>query len=349
MSRPVRVLVVDDSAVVRTLLSRGLAVHPQIEVVGTAVDAYDARDKIVALEPDVLTLDVEMPRMDGIQFLRLLNAQRPMPVVMVSSLTQPGTRRAVEALAAGAIAVVAKPSGDAGGLRAVVEQLRREVLTAAAARVRKQALEPRRAPRKPRENQGPPSRQVIAVGASTGGPQALANLVSQLDPEGPGIVIVQHMPAAFTGPFAERLGRHTGFVSGEAVDGDVVCDGSILVAPGDRHIRLERRGNGFCVRTDQGALVSGHRPSVDVLFASAAKAAGGSAVGVLLTGMGADGAKGLLQMRRRGAVTIAQDEGSCVVFGMPGVAVAMGAATRVVPLDDIGASIAEALPRLRAA
>lgn len=373
----VRVLVVDDSAVARDLLERGLSRDPGIEVVGKAADVYAARDKIVFLSPDVVTLDVMMPGMDGIEFLRRLMPQRPVPVVMVSAATGEGSRLALEALDAGALSVVAKPAArDGAGLAAMVEELAERVKEAARADVSRMRPPPRPAlsegavaPRAgragpagqagfagplPGQKPGAPSRmggwtrRLVAIGASTGGTHALGRIIPALPSDMPPTLVVQHMPAGFTRMFAEALDRVSAVRVREAGDGDALEEGLVLVAPGDLQLRLEVRGSGWAVSCKPGPKVSGHRPSVDVLFESAAETAGDEALGVLLTGMGRDGAEGLLSMRKAGARCLAQDEGSSVVFGMPMEAWRNGAAERLVPLEGMAEAIVAAARAPRA-
>lgn len=323
---------VDDSAVVREVLSRELSADPDIEVVGVAVDPYVARDKIVALSPDVLTLDLEMPRMEGITFLRRLMRYRPMPVVVVSSLTPEGSETALDALAAGAVDVIAKP-GPAYALGDMAQELVARVKVAASARVGQADWDraSRLSPPALRET----STKIIAMGASTGGTQALARVISSLPQNSAGVLVVQHMPEGFTRSFAQRLDAESAMDVAEATDGALVTPGRAWIAPGNRHMVLRRSGAVYRLEVKDGPLVSRHRPSVDVLFRSVAQAAGRNAVGVLMTGMGADGADGLGEMRRAGGVTIAQDEQTSVVWGMPGEAVAGGAACEVLPLQAI--------------
>jgi two-component system, chemotaxis family, protein-glutamate methylesterase/glutaminase len=341
-SRPIRVLIVDDSAVVRSVLARELARDPQIRVVGAAPDPYVARDKIVELEPDVLTLDVEMPRMDGVTFLRRLMEHRPMPVIVLSSLTERGTRTAIEAMEAGAVEVLHKADGSAYSVGNMGAALIAKIK--AAARVRVQAGKPRPSgaaemAKAPRGSLAETTDKVIAIGASTGGVQALTEVLTALPATAPGTLIVQHMPAKFTASFAQRLDSLCAVQVKEAADGDSVVPGRVLVAPGGLHMLLRRSGARYYVEVKDGPEVHHQRPSVEVLFNSVAKGAGANAVGAILTGMGADGAKGLLAMRQAGARTIAQDERSCAVFGMPMEAIKCGAAETVVPLGDVARAL----------
>lgn len=333
--RRIRVLVVDDSAVVRNLLCRELAKDPAIEVIGAAPDPYLARDKIVELRPDVLTLDVEMPRMDGITFLRRLMEHHPLPVIIVSSLTTAGTRTAIEALEAGAVDVLAKP-GSAYSVESLSADLAQKIRLAAGSRV-----VPRTAPRAPRPTRpaGVTTEKVLALGASTGGVQALTQLLAEFPADAPGTVIVQHMPARFTRSFADRLNDLCRVRVREARDGDGVFSGQVLLAPGGRHMILRRSGARYYVQVRDGPEVFHQKPSVEVLLQSVAQAAGRNAVGAILTGMGADGAKGLLLMRQAGASTVAQDEASSVVFGMPREAISCGAAQHVVALPDMARTL----------
>jgi len=334
----IRVLIVDDSALVREILSRELARDPDIDVVGTAPDPYIARDKIVALKPDVITLDIEMPRMDGLTFLRKLMHHYPMPVIVVSSLTPKGGDIALEALDAGAVEVMCKPGAaySVGDMSvALIDKIKAAARVTVAKRERKaQALG---AP--VRLSMSRTTHKVIAIGASTGGTEALTTVLTALPPDAPGIVIVQHMPEHFTRSFANRLNELCTMEVKEAENGDTVVPGRVLVAPGNYHMLLRRNGAVYCVDVKQGPLVSRHRPSVDMLFKSVAKYAGKNAVGVLLTGMGADGADGLLEMKKQGALTIAQDEATSIVFGMPKEAIARGAADHVVGLPLVSAKM----------
>ncbi len=346
----IRVLIVDDSAVMRQLLTQILSSDPQIEVVGTAQDPYFARDKIRDLRPDVLTLDVEMPRMDGITFLEKLMRAHPMPVVMVSSLTQTGVDVTLRALELGAVDFFPKPvldtmRGVVGGSQAIIDKVK----AAARARVRP-GVTPTDAVVKTAVavgagQSGDSSRRatavfgmthkMIAIGASTGGTEAIREVLMQLPADTPGIVVVQHMPPGFTASFANRLNSLCQLRVKEAADGDKVLPGHALIAPGSLHTAIQRSGAEYVVRVFSAQPVNHHRPSVDVLFDSVAEHAGKNAVGAILTGMGDDGARGMRRMRNAGARTIAQDEASCVVFGMPKEAIAHGGAEFVHPLGKI--------------
>jgi two-component system, chemotaxis family, protein-glutamate methylesterase/glutaminase len=348
----IKILIVDDSALVRKLLTAMLAKDRGIEVVGTAADPYAARERIKQLNPDVITLDVEMPRMDGITFLENLMRLRPMPVVMVSSLTQQGAEVTLRALELGAIDYVAKPKVDiAGSLASYADELIAKVKVAASARVN-----PRGTPRAPlsvapRRNADAvlpavsrpvtlrTTERIVAVGASTGGTEALRELLEALPADAPAVVIAQHIPAAFSKPFADRMNRCSPMSVCEAQDGQYILPGHAYVAPGDRHLLIERDGARYRCRLSDGPPVNRHRPSVDVMFRSVAQNVGPNAVGVILTGMGEDGARGLKEMMEAGAHTIAQDEASSVVWGMPGSAVRLGAAKQVLALQRIPAEL----------
>lgn len=338
----IKLLVVDDSALVRKLLSEMLRRDRDIEVVGTAADPYAARERIKQLNPDVLTLDVEMPRMDGLTFLENLMRLRPMPVVMVSSLTRAGADVTLRALELGAVDFVAKPRVDiAGSLGEYAEELIAKVKMAARARVSartattgergKVTATPRRLLRT--------SDRIVAVGASTGGTEALRELLGALPADAPAMVVSQHIPEAFSRPFAERMNRCSAMAVCEAVDGQQILPGHVYIAPGERHLLVERDGARYRCRLSAAPPVNRHRPSVDVMFRSVARNVGPSAIGVLLTGMGEDGARGMQELATAGAPTIAQDEASSVVWGMPGAAVRLGAAQHVLPLKRIAAEL----------
>jgi two-component system chemotaxis response regulator CheB len=347
--KKIRVLIVDDSASVRQTLSDILGAEPDIEVMGAAADAYAAARRIQAEIPDVIILDVEMPRMDGITFLRKIMSQRPMPVLICSSFTEEGSKTLVEAMEAGAVDVIAKPQiatkqflmearvrvSDA--VRAAAHSRRRPVPRAGAVE-RKLTADVILPPPALRSIHRPTER-IVCIGASTGGTEALRDVLEALPGTSPGIIIVQHMPEHFTAAFARRLDGLCRVEVKEAEDGDAVQAGRVLIAPGNKHMLLQRNGARYHVAIKEGPLVSRHRPSVDVLFRSAAQCAGANATGVILTGMGDDGAKGLLEMKQAGARTIAQDEQSCVVFGMPKEAIAIGAVDKIVPLGAIAREI----------
>jgi two-component system chemotaxis response regulator CheB len=337
MNQRIRVLIVDDSALARKLLTEMLATDRQIEVVGTAADPYAAREKIKQLNPDVITLDVEMPRMDGITFLENLMRLRPMPVIMVSSLTQQGADITLRALELGAIDFVPKPRVDiSGSLANYTEELVAKIKAAAVARVNPRIGSAAAAPavaKMPRVLHT--TDQIVAIGASTGGTEAIRELLCALPPDAPAIVISQHIPAAFSRAFAERVDRLAAMAVSEAQDEQYILPGHAYIACGDRHLVVERDGARYVCRLSDAPHVNRHRPSVDVMFRSVAQHVGPNAVGILLTGMGDDGARGLKEMRDRGASTIAQDEASSVVWGMPGAAVKMGAADQVLSLSRI--------------
>ena len=339
--RPIKVLIIDDSALVREVLGKGLAMDPDIEVVGTAPDPYTARDMIVRLRPDVLSLDVELPRMDGVEFLRRLMPQHPLPVVMVSSMTEAGKEVTIRALEAGAVDFVSKPTSDlSGGLRQMLTELRTKLKIASTAKVAHwKHLRRESRPSVPKGVLGRTTHKVVAIGASTGGTEALREVLAPLPAQTPGVVVVQHMPPDFTRMFAERLNRVCLMEVREAADGDRIQPGRVLIAPGDRHLRVRRSGSMYVAQLSDEPPVCGHRPSVDVLFRSVASAVGGNAVGVMLTGMGADGADALLAMREAGATTMAQDEASSVVYGMPREAFLRGGAQRQVPLGEMAEKI----------
>lgn len=341
----IRVLVVDDSATARAVITEILKSAPGIEVVGTAADAYIARDKIVELKPDVICLDVEMPRMDGVTFLKKLMVHMPTPVIMVSSLTRKGAEVTLAALEAGAVDYVAKPHSNIyDGADEIRNELIEKVRIAAKANVkRKTAEEIQKIKFSPLAET---TQKVIAIGASTGGTEALKEVLMRMPRNSPGVVIVQHMPEAFTHQFAKRLNDICEMSVKEAENGDHVGVGQVLLAPGGLHMVLRRSGARYYVEIGDGRSISGHKPSVDVLFSSVAKSAGKNAVGVILTGMGADGASGMLEMHNEGALTIAQDEKSCVVFGMPKVAIEKGGIDHIVPLENVAQKIIELVQKI---
>ena len=334
----IRVMIVDDSAVVRQVFSAELSKPGTgIEVVATAPDPFVARDKLVNLKPDVLLLDIEMPRMDGLHFLEKIMAHFPLPVIMVSSLTPKGSELAMQALEMGAVEVMCKPNAsyDVGDMSA---DLIEKIHGAATARLRKRSAQPA-ATSSHRLSSCKSTHGVIAIGSSTGGTEALKEIFEVLPSHCPGIVIVQHMPENFTKSFADRLNTLSAVEVREAKHGDEVVPHLALLAPGGKHMRLKRVGARYSVDVIDGPLVSRHRPSVDVLFKSVAKHAGKNAIGVMLTGMGSDGAKGMLAMKEAGSINIAQDESTCVVFGMPKEAIKIGAVDHVLGLNQIPAKI----------
>ena len=347
-TRKIRVLIVDDSAVVRQTLSEILSSDPEIEVIGTAGDPFVATEKISEQAPDVITLDIEMPRMDGLTFLQKIMAQHPIPVVICSSLAEEGAQSTLKALEYGAVEIIAKPRL---GSKQFLEDSRITLCQAvrAAAEARVHVLQPSRAvqPKLTADVILSPATQamvettekVVAIGASTGGTEALKILLEALPPDSPGIVIVQHMPELFTRAFANRLDTQCSITVKEAESNDTVLRGRALLAPGNHHLLLKRSGARYFVELKEGPLVCRHRPSVDVLFRSAARYAGQNAVGVILTGMGDDGARGMLEMKQAGATTIAQDEATCTVFGMPKEAIKRSAVDKVLPLQAVAGAI----------
>ncbi len=340
--KKIRVLNVDDSALMRQVLASLLAKDQEIEVVGSAPDPYIAREKIKALNPDVITLDVEMPRMDGITFLEKLMRGHPMPVVMVSSLTEAGCQTTLRALELGAVDFITKPKIDLReGMDEVAQDLIAKIKVAASANVKREGLGVKREAKPLASGSAmiKTTDTIIAIGSSTGGTEAVKDVLEVLPPNTPPVLITQHMPERFTKTWADRMNGLCRISVKEAEDGDSVLPGHALVAPGGYHMALERSGARYTVRINQDPPVNRHRPSVDVLFASVARYAGANAVGVILTGMGGDGAKELLTMKQAGAFTIAQDEASCVVFGMPKEAIKAGAVDKVLPLGDIAGAI----------
>lgn len=343
----IRLLIVDDSALYRAAIAKAFENHPRVRVVGTASNPYEARDKIMALKPDVMTLDVEMPRMNGIEFLKILMPQYPLPVVVVSSLSS----IVFEALRAGAVDFVQKPGGGASGdLMKFQREVAEKVVIASETGKKKRTQAPAPAPgqaappAKPTAPAAPQPRLsgagltqkgLIALGASTGGTEATADILKRLPPDIPGMVITQHMPPVFTDLYAKRLNKECALTIKEAKEHDVIQPGHVYIAPGDRHLIVDKVGPEYIIRLRKTEKVNGHIPSVDVMFESIARFADRSTTGIILTGMGADGAQGLLDLKKRGAYTIGQDEASCVVYGMPMVAKRLGAVTVQAPLNKI--------------
>ncbi len=348
-TRRIRVLVIDDSALIRSLLRTIIDQSDDLTCVGVAPDPLVAREMIRQLDPDVLTLDVEMPRMDGLDFLEKLMRLRPMPVVMVSSLTERASEVTLRALELGAVDVLTKPRLDiSAGVEAAADEIRDKIRAAAHARLRLPATPGARAARAAAPRPAPAMRyattdKLLAIGASTGGTEAIKEILAALRADAPGVLIAQHMPERFTRSFAERLDKLSPLTVREAVHGERILTGHAYVAPGHSHLKVSRSGACYVAELSDAPPVNRHRPSVDVLFASVAAVAGPNAAGALLTGMGRDGAQGLLAMRRAGAYTVAQDESSCVVYGMPREAVLIDAATEVLALDRIAARLMEAL------
>ncbi len=340
----IKVLIIDDSAMVRKILTQELSKSPEIDVVGTAPDPFVGRDKIVQLKPDVLILDIEMPKMDGLTFLEKLMKHYPMPVIIVSSLAKKGCDVAFRALELGAAEVMAKP-GESYSVGDMSEQLIEKIKAVANINVAKLAPKPISSQRPGHRAQNSSliktTNKIIAIGASTGGTEALKDLLTALPAAMPPILIIQHMPQYFTKSFAERLNGLCALEVKEAENGELAAPGKALIAPGNQHMILKRSGANYYVEVKGGPLVYHQRPSVEILFNSAAKYAGSNAIGVILTGMGKDGAKGLLDMKNAGAYTIAQDEASCIVFGMPKEAIELGAVMRIDPLSRIPFSLTE--------
>jgi len=335
----IKVLVVDDSAIVRKIFAEELSRFRDIEVVGTAPDPYVARDKILMLKPQVITLDIEMPRMDGLTFLRKLMMYYPLPVIIVSSLTPKGGKLAMEAIESGAVDVVAKP-GSAYSVGDMSGQLAEKIRAAALVRVSKKGPEKAQLQKpEPLKALAQTTNKIIAIGASTGGTEALKAVLTKMPPNSPGIVVVQHMPANFTTAFADRLNSMCSISVSEARNDETVVPGKALIAPGNFHMIMRRSGARYYVEVKDGPMVHHQRPAVDVLFKSVARYVGANAVGVILTGMGADGAEGMLEMKKAGAMNIAQDEKSCVVFDMPKEAIKLGGVDKIVPLEQVSNEI----------
>lgn len=343
MSKKIRVLVVDDSLVFREILSRGISSDPDIEVVAKAVDPYDARDKILEYEPDVMTCDIEMPKMNGIDFIRKLLPQYQLPVIVVSTISD----AVFDAMDAGAVDFVTKPDANSPeDVKSFIENLINKVKIADQVKVDtlKNKTQKQLGTKNKNDSKNKNySNQVIAVGASTGGTKAISDILESAPTNGPGIVIAQHIPPVFSKMFADRLNESTEFRVKEAKTGDFIEPGTVLIAPGDKHMKVRKVGSRYSVECFDGEKVSGHKPSIDVLFESVAKVYKDKAIGVILTGMGYDGAKGLLSMRKNGAKTIGQDEKSSIVYGMPKVAYNIGAVTRQSSLDKIPKTISSFL------
>ncbi|MDF3011886.1 MAG: chemotaxis response regulator protein-glutamate methylesterase [Cellvibrio sp.] len=342
----IKVLVVDDSALVRSLLTEIIRATPDLALVGAAPDAYIARDMVNEFSPDVITLDIEMPRMDGLAFLEKLMRARPTPVLMISTLTEAGAEATLRALELGAVDFIPKPKlGIASGIREYAELIVEKIRAAAAARV--SAIVKKSEPGNSEKQKSVASgrlhstEKIIAIGASTGGTEAIKELLLQLPAAVPGIVMTQHMPAGFTRTFAERLNKLTRLHVIEARGGERILPGHAFLAPGGQHMVVVRSGADYVVKLSDAEPMHRHRPAVDVMMESVALAAGKNALGVLLTGMGKDGAKGMLDIRNHGGYTIAQDEASCIIYGMPKEAVALGGVDQTLPLDKIGATLLE--------
>lgn len=351
MQDKIKVLIIDDSAVMRKVLTEILSADKKIEVVGAAADPYIAREKIKQLNPDVLTLDVEMPKMDGISFLKNLMRLRPMPVVMISSLTEAGADIALEALDLGAFDYVSKPKLDvAQKIQDYSKEITDKVKAAAKANIRPAAIssgsEHNAGTTRIKPSSGfATTEKIITIGASTGGTEAIKEILVQLPADSPGIIITQHIPAAFSGAFAKRIDSLSKMAVCEAVDKQPVLRGHAYIAPGDKHLKLARSGTQYYCQLDDGEPVNRHKPSVDVMFNSVASVAGQNALGVILTGMGADGSLGLKAMRDAGSVTVAQDKASSVVWGMPGEAVKLDAAQHILPINTIADKLISLLER----
>ena len=348
----IRVLIVDDSAVIRKLLEKIFSTCPDIEVVGTASDPYIARDKLVALKPDVMTLDVEMPRMDGISFLEKVMQHFPTRTIIFSSLAKTGSETYLRALEAGAIEIMEKPSIDvSSSLESLSQTIVEKVKAVAKARINpiKKMVTPGAPVQKVTTSLARTTHQLIAVASSTGGTEALKVFLSGMPADIPGTLVVQHMPPGFTKSFAENLNNMFPFEVKEAQDGDQVVPGRVLIAPGNYHMEITRSGAFYYVKLHQGPTLHSVRPAADYLMKSVAKYVGKNALGVVLTGMGKDGAEGLLEMKNAGAYTVVQNEETCVVYGMPGAAVALGAADKILPLDRIAGDLIHQVQQRNAA
>lgn len=332
----IKVLIIDDSLIFREIISRGISSSSEIQVVGKAVDAFDARDKILALEPDVITCDIQMPKMDGIEFVQRLMPQYPLPVIVVSSVSN----RVFDAMEAGAVDFVTKPSPDvSSSVQSFIIGLIEKIKAAASAKVLPKVSKPI----SNQDSKGYAFHNLIAIGASTGGTEAIYNVLKQLPKTLPAIVIVQHIPPVFSKMFADRLDNQTHFEVKEAENGDIIEGGHVYLAPGDKHMEVHKRGSQYYLKVFQGDKVNGHCPSVDVMFNSISKLEPKKSIGVILTGMGYDGARGITHMRRGGALTIGQDQESSVVYGMPKAAYELGGVEKQVALDGVGRQIIQVL------
>ena len=338
VGKRIRLLIIDDSAIYREGIAKGVSSDPKIQVVATAVDAFDARDKIIKYQPDVITCDVEMPKMNGIDFIRWLIPQYPLPVIMVSGVTN----IVFDAMDSGAVDFVAKPSKTSKKyIKSFIDELIKKIKIASEAKVQPKLRDTREYGI--RNSANIDRNKIIAIGASTGGTEAIFNILKNLPRDAPGIAIVQHIPSGFSKMFADRLNATTGLQVKEARTGDEIKTGKALIAPGDKHMRIKKIANKYKVECFEGDKVNGHRPSVDILFESVAREVGRNSIGLILTGMGYDGAKGLLAMKRKGARTIGQDEKTSIVYGMPRVAYDIGAVEKQIPLYNIPQTLYEML------
>lgn len=332
--KPIRVLIVDDSIVFREIIRRGLRIDKDIEVIATAIDPYDARDKILQYHPDVITCDIEMPKMNGIKFIKKLMPQYPLPIIVVSSISE----KVFEAMEAGAVDFITKPSAESPeSVQEFILYLTKKIKEAKLAKIHTTSDKASKANRLNKNKIR--KHKLIAIGASTGGTEAIYSVLKQLPTGIPGIVVVQHIPPVFSTMFAERLNKQTDFIVSEAKTGDIICNDHVYLAPGDKHIQVKNNNGILSLKVSEGSKVNGHCPSVDVLFLSVASALGKRALGVILTGMGYDGAKGAAMMKRRGAITLGQDEKSSVVYGMPKAAYEIGGITKQVSLELMGHQI----------
>ncbi|MDT0583620.1 MULTISPECIES: chemotaxis response regulator protein-glutamate methylesterase [Alteromonadaceae] len=340
----IKVLVVDDSALIRSLLGEIIHQAPGMQLVGAAPDAFMAKDMVMDLKPDVITLDIEMPKVDGLTFLDRLMKARPTPVLMISTLTEKGADATIKSLELGAIDFIAKPKIDvARGLNNYQQEIVDKIRIAAKSTPRTRSNISKTSVSIPISYQG--TETVVAIGASTGGTEAIREVLQQLSPAFPATIVTQHMPPTFTKSFAQRLNSLCAISVKEAEDGERILPGNVYIAPGDKHLTLARHGADYRIKLDDGPLVCGHKPSVDVMFASLAKTVGKNAVATVLTGMGKDGAKGLVALREAGALTMAQDEASCVVYGMPKAAVELGGTEHVFPLDKMSKALSKAVEK----